>query len=231
MQLEHRFTVPAPVEDTWRSLLDLELVASCFPGAALTSASGDAFAGTVKVRLGPISLQYQGSGKFTETDDAAHRAVIEASGREARGSGTASATVTLTVAGEGGESTVTVGTDLSITGRPAQMGRGLISDVGNKLTKQFADCVAGKVSTTSSAGPVPSTPAPPAGAATMSTTDGTASRTPNRTSPMHAASAQRAAPDEIDLLGTAGAPVLKRLVPVLIVGAAAVTIIVWLIRR
>lgn len=239
MRLEHHFTVPAPVEDTWRNLLDLELVASCFPGATLTSASGDEFAGTVKVRLGPISLQYTGSGKFTETDEAAHRAVIEAAGRDSRGSGTASATVTLTVAGEGAGSGVTVGTDLSITGRPAQMGRGLISDVGNKLTKEFADCVAGKIGTEFSAEPadaagppVPSTPAaPPAGSPTTSTNDGAASRTPSSTGPSLATTSQREVPDEIDLLGTAGAPALKRLVPVLVVVAAAVAVIVWLARR
>lgn len=240
MKLEHQFTVRAPVEDTWRSLLDPELVASCFPGATLTSASGDEFAGTVKVRLGPISLLYTGSGKFTETDEAAHRAVIEAAGRDSRGGGTASATVTLTVAGEGEGSGVTVGTDLSITGRPAQMGRGLISDVGNKLTKEFADCIAGKIGTASSAEPadaaapppVPSaTAAPPAGSPTTSTTDGAASRTPSSTGPRHTTTSQPEAPDEIDLLGTAGAPVLKRLVPVLVVVAAAVAVIVWLARR
>lgn len=239
MKLEHHFTVPAPVEDTWRSLLDLELVASCFPGAALTSASGGEFAGTVKVRLGPISLLYTGSGRFSETDEAAHRAVIEAAGRDSRGGGTASATVTLTVAGEGAGSGVTVGTDLSVTGRPAQMGRGLISDVGNKLTKEFADCIAGKVGTASSAEPAaaagpptPSTPAaPPAGSPTTSTTDGAASRTPSGTALRHTSTSQRDAPDEIDLLGTAGAPVLKRLAPVLVGVAAAVAVIVWLARR
>jgi uncharacterized protein len=147
VQLEHTFTVPAGVEQAWQVLLDIERVAPCMPGASLDSVDGDEFTGTVKVRLGPIGLTYKGKASFVEKDEAAHRVVLDAQGRDARGNGTASAKVTATLAAEGDRSTrVAVLTDLNITGRPAQFGRGMMVDVGNKLIGQFADCLAGKLS-------------------------------------------------------------------------------------
>jgi carbon monoxide dehydrogenase subunit G len=141
MRLEHTFTVPAPIDTVWRALLDPRRVAPCFPGASLTSADGDEFAGTVKVRLGPISLEYRGSGRFTETDDAAHRAVIKAAGTASGGQSTASATVRASLTGEGARTAVRVITDLTVTGKPAQFGRGMIEDVSAKMLGQFADCL------------------------------------------------------------------------------------------
>ncbi|MGN6522810.1 MAG: SRPBCC family protein, partial [Actinomycetes bacterium] len=139
MELEHSFTVPAGVEDAWRTLLDVESIAPCMPGATLESVDGDSFTGKVKVKLGPISITYGGEATFVSKDEASHTAVIEAAGKEARGSGTAKATVTATLTSESADSTrVDVRTDLNITGRPAQFGRGVMNDVGAKLIGQFA---------------------------------------------------------------------------------------------
>jgi len=145
MKLEQNFTVPVPVEQAWEVLLDLQRVAPCMPGATLTSVEGHEFTGNVKVKLGPIMLTYNGKGRFVERDEAARRVVIEASGRDTRSAGTAAATVTAQLVGEGGQTRVDVATDLSITGKPAQFGRSMISDVSTKLLGQFADCLAGKL--------------------------------------------------------------------------------------
>jgi uncharacterized protein len=138
MRLEHSFTVPVPVDDAWQVLLDLPRVAPCMPGATLTGQDGDSFTGTVKVKLGPIGLTYQGKGRFVEHDEAAHRVVIEASGRDTRSAGTATASVTAQLVPEGDTTRANVVTDLTVTGRPAQFGRGMISEVGEKLIDQFA---------------------------------------------------------------------------------------------
>ena len=141
MKLEHEFTVPASVDEAWAVLLDVEKVAPCMPGATLTSVDGDNFTGTVKVKVGPIQVTYKGQASFVEKDDAAHRVVIEASGKEARGSGTAAATVTAVLTAEGGKTKASVVTDLNITGRPAQFGRGVMADVGAKLIGHGSDAI------------------------------------------------------------------------------------------
>lgn len=145
MQLEHSFTVPVGVDDAWKVLLDIERIAPCMPGAAIDSVDGDDFTGTVKVKLGPIGLTYKGKASFVEKDEAAHRAVINAQGRDARGNGTAAAKVTATLTEDSGQTKVDVVTDLDITGKPAQFGRGVMVDVGNKLIGQFATCLASKL--------------------------------------------------------------------------------------
>jgi carbon monoxide dehydrogenase subunit G len=142
VQLENSFTVPVPIDEAWRVLLDIERIAPCMPGAALDSVDGDDFTGRVKVKLGPINLTYQGKASFIEKDEAAHRAVIDARGKDQRGNGTAAAVVTATLAAQGPSTRVDVLTDLNITGRPAQFGRGVMTDVGNKLLGQFADKLA-----------------------------------------------------------------------------------------
>jgi carbon monoxide dehydrogenase subunit G len=145
VQLENSFTVPVPVDEAWRVLLDIERIAPCMPGAALDSVDGDDFTGRVKVKLGPINLTYQGKASFIEKDEAAHRAVIDAKGKDQRGNGTAAATVTAKLQPEGSITRVDVLTDLNITGRPAQFGRGVMTDVGNKLLGQFADKLAAQL--------------------------------------------------------------------------------------
>jgi uncharacterized protein len=146
VELQHRFTVPASVDDTWTTFMELGEVAGCFPGATVTSYDGQRFEGTCKVKLGPIALLYTGNGTFVERDDAAHRAVISASGKDKRGNGTAGATVTIALAEGGtGRTAVEVLTDLNVTGKPAQFGRGVMQDVSAKLMGRFADCLAGEM--------------------------------------------------------------------------------------
>ncbi|MFF0145547.1 carbon monoxide dehydrogenase subunit G [Amycolatopsis sulphurea] len=139
MRLDHEFTVPAPFEEVWQAVLDPARVAPCLPGASLTKVEGDSFAGTVKVKMGPISLLYKGNGEYQEKDEVAGKVVIKASGKDSRGAGTAAATVTLTLTGQpGGGTHGAVATELAITGRPAQFGRGMISEVGGRILDAFA---------------------------------------------------------------------------------------------
>ena len=142
MELTHRFTVPAPLADTWAAFNDIESVAGCFPGATVTGVEGDEFTGTCKVKLGPIALVYGGTGSFTSKDEAAGTFALEAKGKDKRGNGTAGANVTAALTDAGGGSTeVEVVTDLHITGKPAQFGRGVIQDVSDKLLNQFVACL------------------------------------------------------------------------------------------
>lgn len=247
MQLENKFTIDAPIDKAWVALNTPDMIAPCFPGATLTSYEGDSFEGTVKVKLGPISLTYKGKGTYVDRDDANHKVKIEASGRDSRGNGTASATVTGTMVADGPDKTaVTMVTDMTITGRPAQFGRGVISDVADKIIGQFAGCVASKLAPEAAtpASTPASTPAAGAAAAGSSNgaTNGAATATATATGPaLSSTPAGSATPaarptgpmkseiDAIDLLDTAGAPVLKRLAPV--IGGALVLLIVLLVRR
>jgi len=145
MDLRHEFTVPATVEETWDAFNDIESVATCFPGAVVSSVEGDAFTGSCKVKLGPIALVYNGTGTFVEKDRSARRMVIDAKGKDRRGNGTAGAHVTATMTQEGTSTRVEVLTDLSITGKPAQFGRGVMQDVSDKLLGQFTACLEQKV--------------------------------------------------------------------------------------
>jgi carbon monoxide dehydrogenase subunit G len=145
MELTHSFTVPSSVDTTWEHFQDIGALAECFPGAQVTSV-GEAdgaptFEGTCKVKLGPIALVYAGSGTFVERDDEAHRFVVEAKGRDKRGNGTAGATVTLSMQETGDGTAVDVLTELSVTGKPAQFGRGVMQDVSDKLLGQFVSCL------------------------------------------------------------------------------------------
>ena len=145
MQLEHHLSVPAPIDVVWPALLDPERVAPCVPGATLTGVDGDSFTGTVKVKVGPITLLYKGTGTFTEHDEQARRAVLKAAAKDTRGNGTVNATVTLTLTDEADHTTGIVATDLSVTGKPAQFGRGMIADVGGKIIEQFSTCLSEKL--------------------------------------------------------------------------------------
>jgi carbon monoxide dehydrogenase subunit G len=158
MRLEQSFEVPVPVGQAWDVLLDLERVAPCMPGATLTSFDGTAFTGTVKVKLGPISLAYRGTGRITERDEPGRRISFVAQGQDSRGAGGASARVSAVLhSTPGGNGTlVRVVTDLDISGKAAQFGRGMIADVSGKVIKQFADNLAAVIG---SAAPSPA-PAP-----------------------------------------------------------------------
>jgi carbon monoxide dehydrogenase subunit G len=219
MRLDHEFTVPVPASQAWPVLLDVDRIAPCMPGATITKVDGDDFEGTVKVKVGPITVTYGGTASFLEKDEAQRIAVIEARGKETRGSGTATARVTAQLFDSGADSTrVAVTTDLSVTGKPAQFGRGVMSDVGNKLLGQFADCLAGELSGKSMAKPAPA----PAGAVPASAESGVSaqSQTEAASSNTDSASATESSPapasvldappreaEAIDLIAAAGGAV------------------------
>ncbi|MGW1807283.1 SRPBCC family protein [Streptomyces sp. NPDC002078] len=183
MELHHEFTVPVPVDDAWHALLDIERVAPCLPGAVVEDYDGKTVTGSVKVKVGPVTVAYRGTAVFEEQDEAAHRMVLVASGRETRGQGTARATVTGTLTErDGGGTAVSVRTDLTVTGRPAQFGRGVLAEVGDRLVGQFATCLADRLSE----------PAPTAAAEEQ----------PQLW--------EEPEPKPLDLLRTAGLPVAKR---------------------
>jgi uncharacterized protein len=155
VRLENTFRVPAPPEEAWRLLNDVPAVVPCMPGAELTEVVGDnAWKATVHVKLGPIKLEFRTDVTREEADEAAKRVVLASKGREARGRGGAQARIESSLADEGGETNVTIVTDLTLQGAVAQYGRGVVADVSAQLTKQFADCLAEKL-TSSPAAPEP----------------------------------------------------------------------------
>ncbi|WP_197381507.1 SRPBCC family protein [Mycolicibacterium mengxianglii] len=139
MELVNEFRVAVPIDKAWTVLTDVERIAPCIPGAQLLSVDGDAFTGAVKVKVGPITVQYQGNAEFKEKDDNAHRAVIKAVGKETRGQGNAAAVVTAELKDEGDSTACVLTTDLTISGKAAQFGRGVLADVAGKLIGQFAE--------------------------------------------------------------------------------------------
>jgi carbon monoxide dehydrogenase subunit G len=139
MELAHEFTVDVPVDQAWAVLTDIERIAPCMPGAELTEVDGDTYHGLVKVKVGPIMAQYKGTASFVERDKAAHRAVLKAAGRDTRGQGNASATVTAVMTGQGDGTRVEIATNMTVSGRVAQFGRGVMADVTAKLMQQFVD--------------------------------------------------------------------------------------------
>jgi carbon monoxide dehydrogenase subunit G len=225
MELEHSFTVPVTVDRAWDVLLDVERVAPCMPGATLDSVDGDEIKGRIKVKLGPITMTYAGTAQFIERDSGAGVVTLQASGKETRGAGTASATVRSQLHAEGSQTRVTVHTTLNVTGRPAQFGRGVMADVSGKLIGIFADNLAAMLTADTAAG----TPAPPASppparpvspspvpASAGPATAGPSGTAPTSPAPPRAEAAERrgAGGDAIDLLDVAGLPVLKRAIPI-----------------
>ena len=233
MQLENTFIVPVPVEDAWRVLLDVEQIAPCMPGATVESIDGDNVAGRVKVKLGPMAITYRGTITFLERDESAHRAVLSASASETRGGGTASATITAVMRDLGGETEVSVQTDLNVTGKPAQFGRGVLADVSENIIRQFAAALARQIEI----GDVdvnPSKCGPEDAASVSKNEDLGAAAEPSVTSPkpspIRVGRGTRPSADAIDLLGTAGSPLAKRAGP-LLASLAVGCLIGWLIGR
>jgi carbon monoxide dehydrogenase subunit G len=178
VELTNDFRVDVPIDQAWAVLTDVERIAPCMPGAQLTGVEGDDYLGTVKVKVGPITAQYKGKAVFQEKDEAAHRAVIKAEGRETRGQGNANAVITAVLREDGGGTAVSVSTDLTITGKAAQFGRGVLADVSSKLLQQFVKCLEADVlsanapaadagaaadASSAAASSVPAAPAEPAG--------------------------------------------------------------------
>jgi carbon monoxide dehydrogenase subunit G len=224
MELVNDFTVNVPVDEAWVTLTDVERIAPCMPGAQLQEVDGDVYRGVVKVKVGPILAQFKGQATFVERDEAHHKAVLKAEGRDTGGKGNASALITARLESEGDDSTkVTVTTDLTITGKVAQFGRGALADVSTKLLGQFVDQLEATVLKQPTDDSAP--------------TNGSASATtPVATTTPAAAPGEADAPrkvvqpdcEPIDLIGTAGAPLAKRIVPVVVVVAV---IVVLLVRR
>ncbi|WP_214326988.1 SRPBCC family protein [Nonomuraea sediminis] len=227
MRFEHEFTVPVPIEQAWAVLLDVERVAPCLPGATLDTFEGEEFTGRMKVKVGPITVTYRGTAAFEDVDKDAHTLTIKASGKEARGSGTAAATVkaTLTPAADS-ETAVMVETEFNVTGRPAQFGRGVMAEVGSKLIDRFAANLADLLTE-----PAPEPQAVPEEREERAEERHLAAVPDEDARPSGTLRTSRT-PDEeaLDLLEIAGAPLLKRLAP--IAGAIAMVLLVaWLIRR
>jgi len=213
MELENSFVVPADIDTAWKTLLDVEAIAPCMPGATLTSFDGDNFTADVKVKLGPVTMVFGGEGTFKEKNEATHTAIIDASGKEKKGGGNATALITAVLVEEGPESTrANIVTDLTITGKAAQFGRGVMADVSKRLIDQFAGnleqvIVARKSEETAAAAPaaegetVAVAPAP-APAPVMNN-------------------------EALDLGKAAMVPVLKRAIPAIIIVAVVVGGIIW----
>jgi len=232
MELVNDFTVNVPIDEAWTTLTDVERIAPCLPGAQLQEVEGDVYRGVVKVKVGPILAQFKGQATFIEKDETNHKAVLKAEGRDTTGKGNASALITARLEPEGDTLTkVTVATDLTITGKVAQFGRGALADVSTKLLGQFVDQLESTVlnqpqttnGTESPAAPAavaaPSAVAEPAPAAKPAA----AADTPAAEASVRKVDHAEAAP--IDLIDTAGAPLAKRIVPVAVVAVIAVLVI------
>jgi carbon monoxide dehydrogenase subunit G len=224
MELTNDFRVGVPPETAWAVLTDVERIAPCMPGAQLQEVEGDEYRGVVKVKVGPITAQYKGVATFLERDEAGRRAVLRAEGRDTRGQGNANATITATLTPDGDGTRVSVVTDLTVTGKVAQFGRGVMADVSAKLLDQFVACLESTVLTADAAPAKASSPeTPPAAAAHQEPTPTSAPAAPTEPSGARRIEGPEAQP--IDLLDTAGGSVAKRAGPVLVVIA-----LLWLLR-
>ena len=245
MKITDEFRVGVPIEEAWNVLLDVERIAPCMPGAQLQEVEGDEYRGTVKVKVGPITAQYKGVAKIVEADVAARKVVIKADGRDTRGQGNASAMVTALLAPDGDGTRVNIDTDLNVTGKVAQFGRGVMADVSAKLLAQFVTCLESTVlasdgdgaSGGGQAAPAPSDaaharPQDPPSAATGSATAVTAP-SPEASSTASSGPRKIDAPEAeaVDLVKVAGGAVARRAVPALLVLAVVIGLVVWLVTK
>jgi carbon monoxide dehydrogenase subunit G len=224
MELTNEFQVGVPVERAWAVLTDVERIAPCLPGAQLQEIEGDEYRGVVKVKVGPITAQYKGVARFLEQDQAGGRLVLRAEGRDTRGQGNANATITATLTSAGGGTTVSVVTDLTVTGKVAQFGRGVLADVSAKLLDQFVACLEADVLSTGDAPAASNGDAPTVTSETAATAvaesgvegiEQVARQIPTR----------EVAP--VDLMQVAGGSVAKRAVPVI----GTVLVLLWIFTR
>lgn len=208
MDLNHEFTVSVPVDEAWNILTDVERIAPCLPGAELQEVEGDTYRGVVKVKVGPIQAQFKGQASFVERDDAGHRAVLKGEGRDTGGKGNASALITARMeAVSAAETKVNVSTDLTITGKVAQFGRGALADVSDKLLAQFSDNLNNLIASE----PAVAAPAPAAESVAESTQP-----------TVRKIDAPEAAP--INLIEAAGGTIVKRALPV-VAGVAVLVLL------
>lgn len=218
IELDNSFTVPVPPEQAWDVLLDVERIAPCMPGASVLSISddGNEIEGQVKVKLGPLSLTYKGTAKFSDKDQANHVIAIEATGKETRGAGTASANVQATLKPDEAGTVVSIHTSLNVTGRPAQFGRSLLPEVSGKLIAQFASNLEALIASDSAASPATGeATAAEGGDASAEAEAGTAA--PAAVKPAAPAPKQE---ESLNAFKFVVVPVLKRVIPVAAIGAA-----------
>jgi carbon monoxide dehydrogenase subunit G len=236
MEIIDQFRVSTPIDETWRVLLDIERIAPCMPGAELQEIHGDEYRGIVKVKVGPITAQYKGTARLAEVDEAAHHVVLDASGRDTRGQGNAKAAIHVDMKDDNGGTVVDIRTDLQITGKVAQFGRGVLADVSTKLLGQFVDSLERDVLGAPDAPGDAPADATPTDAAPVASAPPAATSAPADAAPA-AATAVAEGPrkiesrpaEPVDLLEVAGAPVGKRLVPVAI--GAVVLFVLWRVLR
>jgi carbon monoxide dehydrogenase subunit G len=224
MKLENEFTVDAPVDEAWNVMLNLERVTPCLPGAALTEQEGDEYRGKMTVRLGPVKQEYNGTVKIEDTDEESHRAVLKADGKDARGQGTASATITSTLNEENGSTRVKVETDMQLTGRAAQFGRGVQQDVARKLLNEFAECLEKEILGQNDQ------EEPEEATASSNGSDSSAAGSENGEQPRRRIIQHDQEVEPLDLGAASYEAILKRAAPVA-VGAVLLAVVIWLIRR
>ncbi len=224
MKIENQFKVSLPIQRAWEVLTDLEAIAPCMPGAQLTGSDGDVYSGKVKVKLGPVTTEYAGTATFSEKDADSYHAVIDAKGREARGAGNASATISAQLTDDGDHTLVNVATDLKISGKVAQLGSGMIAEVSEKLLGQFVDCLEEKLAaSTNETRPEESNTLPDGDQVARG---GVAPEEGKKG--WSGGSASEAQP--VDLFQVAGGSVAKRLLPV-VIAVIVVAIVIRLIAR
>jgi carbon monoxide dehydrogenase subunit G len=226
-QLLNEFSVALPIEKAWRILTDIEKIAPCLPGATLEEINGETYTGSVKVKVGPIVASYKGKASFIEMDHAQHRAVLKAEGRDTKGQGNASATVTAELRGNGAQTDVKVTTDLAITGRVAQFGRGVLSDVSSKLMGQFVQSLEELIEQEVKPVPVEGeavTGANVEGQAGHGAADGLSAQAPSD-GPRKIYQKEA---EPVDLLNIAGSSLKKRLIPG---GIGALILVLFLLGR
>jgi carbon monoxide dehydrogenase subunit G len=230
--MENEFTVEAPVEQAWETLLDLERITPCLPGAALEEESGDEYKGTMTIRLGPVTQKYNGTVSFEETDEEARRAVLKADGKDARGQGTASATITSTLTEEEGGTKVHVETDMHLTGRAAQFGRGVQQEVATKLINQFAECLEKEImgENTRDEPEQPEETEEQQEAAVSANGSGGQDEGEQEEKPKRRVIQQDHDVEPLDLGEASREAVIKRVGP-LVAGLGALIVVVWLVRR
>ncbi|MFD5031384.1 SRPBCC family protein [Streptomyces sp. NPDC058405] len=195
MKIDNEFTVGVPIDRAWEALTDLEGIAPCMPGAQLTGVDGDVYSGNVKIKVGPVISQYAGTAQLVEKDEAAHRAVIRARGKDSRGAGNATALIDAVLHEEGAGTVVTVATDLNVTGKIAQFGSGMIQEVSVKLLGQFVQNLEAELHVAPGAAAAPArtpTPAPAPGPVARPPETGTAAGTAAGTTRGHSAAARTA---------------------------------------
>lgn len=211
MKIENDFRVAAPIERAWALLTDIPAIAPCLPGAELTGQEGDDFHGQMKVKVGPVTAEYAGTATIVEMNEAERTVVLKASGRDKRGAGNASADITATMTEDGGGTVVAISTDLKVSGKVAQFGRGVMADVSKKLLGQFAGCIEGKLES------------PEVGGGSSAAESAAIE---HAAAPSAADAGDEKEEDVLDLLEVAGGAVAKRLIPVVIAVVAIIIVVI-----